>query len=337
MKVLVTGGAGFIGSHLVEALLDRGDQVVVVDNLSTGERRNLSAADPLPGFTFLQGDIRNAEFTARACEGVDVIYHLAASVGVRRIMGDSLESLLNNVQGTMVIFAEAAKRDIRTIFFSSSEVYGKGRTDTLDEDDDLAIGAPNIMRWTYATGKAVDESLAAAYHTDKNLSVTVIRCFNTCGPRQTDAYGMVIPTFIRQAINGIPLTIHGDGCQRRCFSYVGDVVHGAMLLAASNETIGEVFNVGNNEEVSIRELAHLIVRKTGSKSPVTHIPYEFAFDASFEDIRRRVPNLDKIRSYVDYIPKVQLNEILDRTITSLRTQEEHHAQNQSGTIIGDPV
>ena len=203
MKVLVTGGSGFIGSHLVEALLDRGDQVVVVDNLSTGARENLSAVNSHPAFTFLQGDIRNAEFTASACEGVDLIFHLAASVGVRRIMGDSLESLLNNVQGTMVIFAEAAKRDIRTIFFSSSEVYGKGRTDTLDEDDDLAIGAPSILRWTYATGKAVDESLAAAYFTDKKLSVTVIRCFNTCGPRQTDAYGMVIPTFIRQAINGI--------------------------------------------------------------------------------------------------------------------------------------
>jgi len=338
MKVLVTGGAGFIGSHLVETLLGRGDQVIAVDNLSTGARSNLEEVENHPGLQLVIGDICNPEFTARVVDGVDAIYHLAASVGVRRIVGNSLASLLNNVQGTMVVLAEAAKQNTRTIFFSSSEVYGKGTTDSLDEENDLAIGPPNILRWTYATGKAVDESLAAAYHADMDLPVTVIRCFNTCGPRQTDAYGMVIPTFIRQALGGLPLTIHGDGQQTRCFSYVGDVVRGAVLLADTLDSVGEVFNVGNGNEISIRELADMIIKLTGSVSPVTHIPYEHAFDTSFEDIRRRVPNLEKIRSYVDYSPQVHLREILERTIASFRSQYDPQLKlRQIDQTIGDPV
>ncbi len=319
MRVVVTGGAGFIGSHLVEALLARGDTVTVIDNLSSGRHGNLSAVRDHPGLTFLQADVRDSRALGQAFDGAEAAFHLAAHVGVRRILRHSVASLLNNVQGTVTVLDQAARSRTRLLLFSSSEVYGKGRGELLDERDDLAIGAPSVVRWSYAVGKAVDEALALAYHAEQGLPVTVLRCFNTCGPRQTDRYGMVLPTFIRQALAGAPLTVHGDGRQTRCFSYVGDVVRGALMLHDSPSTLGEIFNVGNDEEVSILDLARRTVELTRSRSRIQVVPYEHVFGATFEDIRRRVPSLGKIRAFVGYEPRIGLDELLRITIASLRS------------------
>ena len=316
MKTLVTGGAGFIGSHLVEALLARGDDVCALDNLSSGRKRNLLAIRRHPLFRLEVGDVRDAGRTRELVAEADVIYHLAAHVGVRRIVGQALECLLNNLQGTMVLLEEAARAGKRTMVFSSSEVYGRGKGEPLTEEEDLGFGAPNVLRWSYAAGKAADEALALAYHAERGLPVTVVRCFNTCGPRQSDRYGMVVPTFVRQALADAPLTVHGDGQQRRCFSYVGDVVRGVIMLEQSRAAVGEVFNVGNDEEVSILDLAHRVIRTTGSRSSVSLVSYEHAFGGAFEDIRRRIPSLEKIRTYVGYEPRVSLDGILEMTIAS---------------------
>ncbi len=318
MRVLVTGGAGFIGSHLVDALLTRGDEVVILDNLTSGRRRNLSSALPHPGVRLIVADARDAERVRQAAAGVDVIYHLAAKVGVRRIVGQALSSLLNNLQSTMVVLEEAARRGVRTIYFSSSEVYGQGTGESLLEEADLGIGQPGVARWSYAAGKAADEALAMAYHAERGLPVTVVRCFNTCGPRQSDRYGMVVPTFVRQALSGVPLTVHGDGQQQRCFSYVGDVVRGVLMLEPAPAAVGEVFNVGNDEEVTILDLARRVIAITGSASEVVHLAYERVFDEPFVDIRRRVPSLEKIRAFVGYEPAVSLDELLRLTVASPR-------------------
>ncbi len=318
MHLLVTGGAGFIGSHLVEGLLARGERVTVLDNLSTGRAENLAAVHAHPGLRFIAGDVRDSALLAQAVAGTDAVFHLAAHVGVRRIVDRTLESLLNNVHGTMAVLEQVARRGTRTMLFSSSEVYGKGRGEILEESADLAIGPPSVSRWSYATGKAVDESLAMAYHNERALPVTIVRCFNTCGPRQTDRFGMVLPTFIRQALAGRPLTVHGDGCQTRCFSAVSDVVRGALLLLSAPCTAGEVFNVGSDEEVAIGDLAQRIIRLSASSSPIVRIPYERVYGATFEDVRRRVPSLAKIRTFVGYTPQVSLDELLAVTIASFR-------------------
>jgi len=320
MRILVTGGAGFIGSHLVDALLARGDEVTVLDNLSTGRRGNLAAVADHPGLRFVEGDVRDAHRLVGALAGVEAVFHLAAHVGVRWIVRHSLESLRNNVIGTMTLLDEVARRGLRLVLFSSSEVYGKGRGEPLDERDDLAIGAPSVARWSYATGKAVDEALALAYHAERGLPVTIVRCFNTCGPRQTDRFGMVLPTFIRQALAATPLTVHGDGRQTRCFSYVGDVVRGALMLHALPAAHGEIFNVGNDEEVAIIDLARKIVALTGSTSTIQVVPYAQVFGEAFEDIRRRVPALEKIRAFVGYEPRVALDELLQLTVASFRAR-----------------
>lgn len=329
MRVLVTGGAGFIGSHLVEALLSRGDDVIVLDNLATGRRENLASAHRTGRLHFILGDARDPGQVRAAGSCTDVIYHLAAYVGVRQIVGHALESLLNNVKSTMVVLEEAARTGIRTVLFSSSEVYGKRGGESLEEEGDLAVGPPGVLRWSYAAGKVADEALAMAYHAERGLPVTVVRCFNTCGPRQMDRYGMVVPTFIRQALSGVSLTVHGDGRQTRCFSYVGDVVRGVLMLAEAPSAIGDVFNVGNDEEVSILDLACKVVRLTGSRSQVIHVPYERVFEDPFEDIRRRIPSLEKIRAFVGYEPRVSLDELLELTIKSLRPR------NQAGQVHRD--
>ena len=318
MKALVTGGAGFIGSHLVEALLARGDEVVALDNLSSGRRGNLQAVAADARFRFQVGDVRDARLTRGLVSECDVVYHLAAHVGVRRIVGHALECLLNNLQAAMVLLEEAARAGKRTMVFSSSEVYGKGAGEPLTEEQDLGIGAPNVLRWSYAAGKAADEALALAYHAERGLPVTVVRCFNTCGPRQSDRYGMVVPTFVHQALTGAPLTVHGDGEQTRCFSFVGDVIRGVMMLERAAAAVGEVFNVGNDEEISILDLAQRVIAATASRSPVALVSYEHAFRGPFEDIRRRIPSLEKIRAYVGYAPEVSLDRILEMTIASER-------------------
>jgi len=326
MHVAVTGGAGFIGSHLAEALLARGDSVTVIDDLSTGRLENLADARRHRQLTFAQIDVRDAARCAARLEAADAIFHLAAHVGVRRILTHSLESLLNNVQGSLAGLEHAARGHKRVVLFSSSEVYGQGRGGTFAERTDLAIGPPSVARWSYAAGKAVDEAIALAYHRERGLPVTIMRCFNTCGPRQTDRYGMVLPTFIRQALGGQPLTVHGDGLQTRCFSYVSDVVRGALLLLDAPAAVGEVFNVGNDAEISIRDLAQRVIALAGSRSGIVHVPYARAFGDEFEDVRRRVPDLAKIRACVGYTPEVGLDELLRRTLESFRAEAiAHHA------------
>ncbi|MBM3316489.1 MAG: SDR family NAD(P)-dependent oxidoreductase [Candidatus Eisenbacteria bacterium] len=333
MRVLVTGGAGFIGSHLVEALLARGDSVAVLDDLSTGRAENLAAVLDHPRLAFLRADVRDTARCAACVEEADALFHLAAHVGVRRILAHTLESLLNNVQATAALLEQAARRKRRVILFSSSEVYGKGRGGVLEESDDLVLGAPGVARWSYGTGKALDETLALAWHRERGLPVTVVRCFNTCGPRQTDRYGMVLPTFIRQALGGSPLTVFGDGGQTRCFSHVGDVVRGTLMLLAAPGSIGEVFNVGNDEEIAIGALAERIVALTGSRSPIVRVPYAHALGGGFEDVRRRVPSLAKIRAFVGYEPRVGLEELLRLTIAAARAEGDEREPRTPGAAL----
>ncbi len=317
MRHLVTGGAGFIGSHLVEALLRRGDEVVVLDNLSTGSLANLKHLTGHPGLVFLEESVLNRPVVERLVDRADRVFHLAAAVGVRYVVENPLKSLLTNIHGAEYVL-EAASRDRKpVILFSTSEVYGKSDDVPFREDSDRVMGPTGVSRWGYASSKAVDEFLAFAYHRERDLPVVIVRCFNTCGPRQTGRYGMVIPSMIQRACAGRPIEVFGDGEQTRCFSYVGDVVRGVMLLADCTDAHGEVFNIGTDEEVSINELARRVREKCGSSSPIVHIPYEEIYGHSFEDMRRRVPDLSKIHEFVGYRPEVGLDELLQRTIEYL--------------------
>jgi UDP-glucose 4-epimerase len=318
MRVLVTGGAGFIGSHLVESLLARGDEVWALDDLSTGRMENLADCLDSPRFHFVRGSVTSRETVGPLAAGVDRIFHLAAAVGVRKIMEEPLSSLLTNLNGTEVVLEAAAEHGLRTVIFSSSEVYGKGARVPFHEDDDLVLGATSVLRWSYACGKAADEFMALAYAHERHLPVTVVRCFNTCGPRQTDAYGMVIPTFLNSALQGKAIPVHGDGSQTRCFSYVGDVVRGVLLLADSNATFGQVYNIGNDEEVSILGLAQRILQMVDSRSRIVYVPYREVYGAHFEDMARRVPSLEKIQAVVGYSPEVSLEQLLEITLAAVR-------------------
>lgn len=326
MRVLVTGGAGFIGSHLVESLLARGDEVWVLDNLSTGRLSNLSAHEKHPRLHFIEGTVCDPDIVFPIVERVDRIFHLAASVGVRLVVGRPLDSILNNVRGAEVILEAAlAAGGKRVILFSSSEVYGKGNGRPLREADDTVIGPSTVTRWGYAAGKLVDEFLAIAYHGEHGLPVTVVRCFNTCGPRQVSDYGMVIPRFVEQALAGEPITVYGDGSQTRCFSYVGDVVRGVLLLADCREACGEVFNIGTDEEVTVLELAERVRLMSGSSSRIELVPYGEAYPQGFQDVPRRVPDLTKISCRVGYRAEVDLETLLERTI-------EYHRQQRSPSL-----
>jgi UDP-glucose 4-epimerase len=320
MRHLVTGGAGFIGSHLVEALLHRGDEVVVLDNLSTGSLRNLRHLSGHPGLVILEESVLNRPVVERLVDRADRIFHLAAAVGVRYVVERPLESLLTNIHGAEYVL-EAASRDRKpVILFSTSEVYGKSDDLPFREDSDRVMGPTAVSRWGYASSKAIDEFLALAYRRERSLPVVIVRCFNTCGPRQTGRYGMVVPGMIQRAIQGQPIEVYGDGRQTRCFSYVGDVVRGVLLLADCPDAYGEVFNIGTDEEVSINELAQRVREMCGSSSPVVHIPYEEIYGQSFEDMRRRVPDLSKIDSLVGYRPEVGLDEMLQLTIEHIRSE-----------------
>jgi UDP-glucose 4-epimerase len=323
MKALVTGGAGFIGSHLVDALVARGDTVIVLDDLSTGRVSNIEHHLAGGAVEFVRGSVSDEPVVADLMSRVDHVFHLAASVGVRRIVERPLESLLNNLTGAEVVLRAAHAAGVKKlVLFSSSEVYGKGDKRPLRESDDSVLGASSVTRWGYAASKAVDEFLALAYHRDMGLPVVVVRCFNTCGPRQVDAYGMVIPCFIHQALRGDPITVFGDGLQTRCFSYVGDVVRGVLLLADSPDTIGQVFNIGTDTEVTILELARRIVAATGSDSTLQLIPYDDVFEPPFEDVRHRVPDLAKIRRVAGYEPETDLDTLLKVTIEHIMRERQ---------------
>ena len=314
MRILVTGGAGFIGSHLSEALLDRGHEVWALDDLSTGRIENLRTFDRSPRFRFLEGDVTDASLVHGLVAQCERVFHLAAAVGVKYVLENPLRSLLTNIRGTEVVLEACAAHERRAIVFSSSEVYGKGVSVPFSEDDDRLMGPTHKLRWSYACGKAVDECLAQAYWQQHHLPVTVVRCFNTCGPRQTSAYGMVIPNMVERALTNRPILVFGDGRQSRCFSSVHDVVRGVLMIADHAGASGQIYNIGTDEEISVGNLAERIRFRCQSEAPIEFVAYEKIYGSSFEDMRRRVPDLRKIREAVGYRPRVTLDQLLDMTI-----------------------
>jgi len=315
VKVLITGGAGFVGSHLAEALLARGDQVEILDNLSTGSIDNIEHLKGARGFRYTVDSVMNEPVTAEVIDRADVVFHLAAAVGVRLIVESPVNTIETNVHGTEMVLKLANKKKKKVLLASTSEVYGKSQAVPFREDADLVLGPTHKGRWSYACSKAIDEFLALAYHKEKRLPVVIFRLFNTVGPRQTGRYGMVIPNFVKQALLGHPLTVYGDGTQSRCFTYVSDVVGVLLKLADHEAAVGRVLNVGNDrEEVTIGDLARRVKERTGSRSEIVTVPYDQAYEEGFEDMPRRVPDLGKLRELTGYEPKVHLDEILDRVI-----------------------
>jgi len=315
VKTLITGGAGFVGSHLAEALLGRGDEVHVIDNLSTGAIDNIEHLKGHPRFHYTIDTVLNEPVLAELVDRADVVFHLAAAVGVRLIVESPVNTIETNVHGTEMVLKLANKKRKKVLLTSTSEVYGKADAVPFREDGDLVMGPTSKGRWSYACSKAIDEFLGLAYHKEKRLPVVVARLFNTVGPRQTGRYGMVIPNFVKQALLGHPLKVFGDGNQTRCFTYVSDVVSQLIALAEEEQAVGGVFNVGNDrEEVAILDLARRVVARAGSRSPIELVPYDRAYEEGFEDMQRRVPDLSKLRALTGYEPKVQLDEILDRVI-----------------------
>lgn len=314
MNVLITGGAGFIGSHLAERLLDRGDEVRIIDNLSTGSERNIQHLKSTRRFQCFLDTITNHRLMAELIDDVDVIYHLAAAVGVRLIVESPTQAMETNIRGTEVVLELAAKKKKRVLITSTSEVYGKRNDVPFREDDDLVLGPPDKGRWSYACSKAIDEFLAVAYWKEKGLPTVVARLFNVVGPRQTGRYGMVIPSLVKQALAGEDMTVYGDGSQSRCFTHVKDAVGALIGLAENSETNGEVYNIGSTEEISILALAHKIKKMADSDSRIVLIPYEQAYKDGFEDMMRRVPDLTKINCAIGYSPSMDLEEILMHTI-----------------------
>src|SRR5688572_7752802 len=320
MRILITGGAGFIGSHLAEALLADGHEVFALDDLSTGSIDNIAHLKGRPGFHYTIDTVFNDPLVAEMVDRADVIFHLAAAVGVKLIVEKPVHTIETNVHGTEVILRHASKKKKLVFIASTSEVYGKSVHVPFREDADLVMGATTRHRWAYACSKALDEFLALAHWKETKQPVIVMRFFNTVGPRQTGQYGMVVPTFVRQALAGEQITVFGDGTQSRSFTYVGDVVEALLKLMVEPRAVGHVFNVGNTEEVTIAHLAGLIKKATGSLSTIVTIPYDQAYEAGFEDMPRRVPDLGKLHDLIGYEPKVALREIIERVITDFRHQ-----------------
>lgn len=318
MRVLITGGAGFIGSHLADALIARGDSVTVIDDLSTGRRENISHLQGHQAFTLHLGTILDPAHVQAVMSDCDVVYHLAAAVGVKHVIDNPLSSLVTNIRGTEIVLEAANYYKRRVVLASTSEVYGKNESDSLSEETDRIMGPTQISRWGYATAKAVDEFLALAYHREKQLPLAIARLFNTVGPRQIGTYGMVIPRFVQAALLGHTIQVFGDGSQRRCFGYVGDVIQGLLAMAERSEALGEVFNLGNTEEISILELAQRVIALTGSSSQIEMIPYEVAYEEGFQDMHRRVPDIEKARRLLGYAPQVGLDALLEIVIESFR-------------------
>jgi len=311
---LVTGGAGFIGSHLAKALLDRGHSVTVLDDLSTGSRGNIEHLESIPAFRFVLGTIMDSNTVNELTSRCDLVFHFAAAVGVKYIIDNPLASLRTNTKGTENVFEAANKYKRKVVIASTSEIYGKNEKESLSEEDDRILGSTTISRWGYSCSKAFDEFLAFAYWREKKLPVVILRFFNTCGPRQTGEYGMVVPRFVKAALLGHPLQVFGDGKQVRCFSCVDDVVEGIVALSEHPEAEGEVFNLGSTEAVTIEELARKVVEMTGSSSTINLVPYEQAYEKGFEDLRRRVPDISKAQRLVGFQPKTSLDELLRQVV-----------------------
>ena len=310
MQILVTGGAGFIGSHLCERLISDGHHVTVLDSTSTGRLSNLKKIIHSSQLQVKEGSILDASVLNPLIQQADYIFHLAAAVGVFNIVKNPLVSLLTNISGTENVLEAAHASNTPVFLTSSSEVYGKNSSDSLKESDDRILGSPVTLRWSYSEAKAIDESLAYAYHVEKHLETRIVRFFNTVGPRQLGAYGMVVPRFVKAALADEPITIYGDGKQTRCFAHVYDVIDAVKAVAFASNTIGKVINIGNNVEISIIGLAQKIIEETGSKSEIVFVPYEEAYGDGFEDMERRVPNIDLIRDLVGWEPKRNLSTII---------------------------
>ena len=318
MRALVTGGAGFIGSHLTEALLHAGHGVTILDDLSTGRLVNLAAVKDHSRLEVLEGSVTDEPLVRKLMAGIDVVYHLAAAVGVRLILDRPVGTIETNILGTEAILRAAREERPRVVLASTSEVYGKNDRVPLSEDDDRVLGPTTKSRWSYACSKAIDEFLGLAYHREYGVPVTIVRFFNTIGPRQTGRYGMVVPRFVRQALDGEPITVYGDGRQSRCFTDVQDAVRATIALSLAPNAVGEVFNIGTTHELTIQDLAARVRALVGSAAPIRFVPYEEAYQPGFEDLRRRVPDIRKAERVAGYQPRVPLDETLHRVIAHLR-------------------
>ena len=318
MRYLITGGAGFIGSHLADRLIGRGDEVVVLDDLSTGSLRNVAHLEGDPRFMLVRGSVLDHPSVGGLVDEAEVVVHLAAAVGVKLIVERPLESLLTNIRGTEVVLDAAASSGSTILITSTSEIYGKNASGPLHEDADRILGSPFVARWSYSTGKAVDEILAHAYWRDRGVPSIVARLFNCVGPRQTGEFGMVLPRFVRQALEGDDLTVYGDGQQRRCFCHVVDAVGALVALLDHPGAVGDVFNVGAPYELSINRLARIVIDAVGSTSSVVHIPYEEAYEEGFEDMERRVPDISKIQALTGWQPTLGLDRIVADVLQSER-------------------
>ena len=318
MRALITGGAGFIGSHLTEALLEAGHQVLILDNLSTGSIENIAHLKGRAGFEYFIDTVDNEPLLAELIDRSDVVFHLAAAVGVKLIVEQPVHTIENNVHGTEVVLKHANKKKKLVVIASTSEVYGKSNDVPFREDSDLVMGPTPKHRWAYACSKAIDEFLALAYWKERKLPVIIVRFFNTVGPRQSGQYGMVIPNFVRQALAGEPITVFGDGTQSRSFTHVADVVGALMKLVAEPKAVGQVVNIGNTQEVSITALAERVRDLSGSKSPIKFIPYDQAYESGFEDMPRRVPDLTRVHALIGYTPRNTLDDILAQVIDYFR-------------------
>lgn len=308
MRVLVTGGAGFIGSHLAEALIARGDKVVALDNFSTGSTANIKHITK--NFEIIDGDIRNVDLINETIKDVDIVFHMAAALGVKTILESPLESISTNVEGSEVVLNAAANHKKRILIASTSEIYGKNPKQPLNETDDRVVGSPQKIRWSYSDAKAIEEAVAFSLNQEKGLKVTTARLFNTVGPRQSAQYGMVVPRFVRSALKNEPINIYGDGTQSRVFCHVDDVIEALLALVGTDKTINEVYNLGGTGEITIKELADQVIKETKSQSSIQFIPYEKAYASGFEDMQRRVPDISKIKQELGWVPKKNLSQII---------------------------
>lgn len=336
MKALVTGGAGFIGTHLVERLLSQGHEVLAVDDLSTGSTDNVARLLDRDGAEFVRGSVLDAALMADLTGRVDTVFHLAAAVGVRLIVEDPLRGLHTNLRGTEVVLDSAYRSGARVVLASTSEVYGKNTADALNEDAPRILGSPLTSRWSYAEAKAIDETLAYTYWRQRGLPTVIVRPFNVVGPRQTGRYGMVIPRLVSQALRGEPLTVYGDGTQTRCFCHVGEAVDALIDLAAHPGACGRVFNLGRPEEVSIRRLAERVIELSGSLSPIRYVPYAVAYPEGFEDMERRVPDISRLRELTGFDPQVGLDDIVHSVIEEQSAAMDRVHKPRAATPGVDP-
>src|SRR5213593_308779 len=328
LRVLITGGAGFIGSHLADAYLQRGDEVFVIDDLSTGSIENIRHLKEHPRFHYTIESVHNQPITAELVDQCDVIFHLAAAVGVKLIVESPVRTIETNVRGTEVVLSLANKKKKKVLVASTSEVYGLSTDVPFREDGNLVMGATTKGRWSYACSKAIDEFLALAYWREKKLPTVVVRLFNTVGPRQTGQYGMVIPTFVKQALSERPITVFGDGKQSRCFCYVGDIVGALMKLMDDDRAVGEVFNVGSNQEITMVDLAKKVKELTNSQSEIVFVPYDEAYEEGFEDMPRRIPNISKVNALVGLRPQMPLEGIL-KTVIDFHSGQQLREQTKT--------